>query len=726
MRFLIFISCVALAACTSEPAEGIGGTGGFSGNGNNDGNNDGNNGNNNNGNNNNGNNGGNNGACPDRDRDGYVDKACNARVNGQPRGGDCDDYNNLVNPGRTEDCGNQVDNNCDGQPPARDQACLAACPDQDGDGYVSSACNSNRATGGDCNDQDPTVNPGQLERCGNGKDDDCQGGDLSCRMNCQDNDQDGFGVGSGCYGPDCNDGDRTINAWASEICGDRVDQDCDREDTQCPQDCRDNDRDGFGEGAGCLAFDCNDMNPNINPGARDIPGDGIDQDCNQRDLQLPADCQDLDQDGYGQGRGCLGLDCDDNDPRVHAGRTEVCGNRRDDDCQGGDRPCVTMGQGMCMDQDGDGYGEGACPNGGFDCDERSREINPGAQESCNGVDDDCDMRTDECPHRLQVCAGNACVGSAGAPCGNDNECGPDANLYCNRDIGQCRIRDGEPCDNTEQCNPTAECTVVNACGGDSRCYQARGGQCQDGCDCTGKFVCQNNRCVECSNDAACNQGARDQCTDGGFCVEDEDLGMGGGDGPVERVCEDTCGQFETPEPWNGDGDCDDGGEGSLNGLCALGTDCEDCGPRLVPVNGGGGEQADTLVTLANLMIRCWSAHERASENQGCYELAIPERIMVNGAQQNQLGDADALYDIICENGGNWRQDNGFVGAEGEILGEIMGCGFADIINFWSQQRIVAGGGTICMYFAPAKSGFGFPAGTRAAVVIESCNISHID
>jgi len=41
-------------------------------------------------------------------------------------------------------------------------------------------------------------------------------------------------------------------------------------------------------------------------------------------------------------------------------------------------------------------------------------------------------------------------------------------------------------------------------------------------------------------------------------------------------CTDTC-------QYPGDGECDDGGQGSLTSLCALGTDCTDCGPR-----GGGG------------------------------------------------------------------------------------------------------------------------------------------
>ncbi len=39
-------------------------------------------------------------------------------------------------------------------------------------------------------------------------------------------------------------------------------------------------------------------------------------------------------------------------------------------------------------------------------------------------------------------------------------------------------------------------------------------------------------------------------------------------------------QCETSCPYDGDGECDDGGPGSDTSVCELGTDCSDCGPRL--------------------------------------------------------------------------------------------------------------------------------------------------
>jgi len=135
-------------------------------------------------------------------------------------------------------------------------------------------------------------------------------------------------------------------------------------------------------------------------------------------------CVDNDGDGYGNPASTAcphpELDCDDTDPNVNPGASEgppgaaSCYDRRDNDCDGyvdsADDGCTTA----CIDRDGDGYGNPAstaCPHPGLDCDDDpsrdpavcetcacgtaecapcARCINPGAKEfSGDGIDSNC-------------------------------------------------------------------------------------------------------------------------------------------------------------------------------------------------------------------------------------------------------------------------------------------------------------------------------------------------
>lgn len=101
-------------------------------------------------------------------------------------------------------------------------------------------------------------------------------------------------------------------------------------------------------------------------------------------------CLDLDGDGYGDGTGCAGEDCNDSSPLMYPDAPEVCGNSLDDDCD----DSVDEGCPLCVDADLDGYGEGiGCL--GTDCVDTDPSIYQGAPELCDGKDNDCDFTVDE-------------------------------------------------------------------------------------------------------------------------------------------------------------------------------------------------------------------------------------------------------------------------------------------------------------------------------------------
>ena len=155
---------------------------------------------------------------------------------------------------------------------------------------------------------------------------------------------------------DCDDTDPNINPGAIEIANNEVDEDCDGEALVI-----DEDGDGFNSDE-----DCDDTDANINPGADEIPNNDVDENCDGE-----FDVIDQDGDGFNSNE-----DCDDDDPNINPGAMEIANNEVDEDCDG---------EALVIDEDGDGF------NSDEDCDDTDPNINPGATEIANNeVDEDCD------------------------------------------------------------------------------------------------------------------------------------------------------------------------------------------------------------------------------------------------------------------------------------------------------------------------------------------------
>ena len=128
--------------------------------------------------------------------------------------------------------------------------------------------------------------------------------------------------------------------------------------------------DADGDGYAVDDGDCDDGDPAVHPGATELCN-GVDDDCDG----TAAGEEDADGDAF---RLCHG-DCDDDDATIHPWAAEVPYDGVDNDCSAGD----------LEDVDGDGYRWDGV--GGEDCDDSDAAIHPAAHESpADGVDANCD------------------------------------------------------------------------------------------------------------------------------------------------------------------------------------------------------------------------------------------------------------------------------------------------------------------------------------------------
>ena len=462
---------------------------------------------------------------------------------------DCDDTDDTIYPGAFDICDDSIDQDCDGDD---------LLDDTDGDGYYDVACD-----GDDCDDEVDTINPGvdgdgdgsnvcddcddddsdnfpgNPEVCGDGLDQNCDGGD-----DVGDADGDGY-INEVCIGgDDCDDTDAFFNPGLDqdgdgsnfcedcddssgggdlsspefdEVCGDFLDNDC----SGTPEDL-DADEDGS-IALACGGDDCDDDDPLVNaltdndgdtytvcddcddddatsfPGADEVCDDGVDQDCTGDDLS-----SDVDGDGFLNDLcGDEADDCDDDDPLVNPDAT--------DNCDGIDLNCdeeVTE-----VDEDEDGYYDIEC--GGDDCDDGLQGVHPGVPELCNGFDDNCDGvlhedgEEDADEDGVPVCDGD---------CDDDNaDISPDAPELCDGIDNDCDdtiddgvIRDGdsdghekESCggddcdDSSADTSPTANEDCAD--GQDNDCDELADGDDPDcdfepgGCDCESSLAAGDRR-----------------------------------------------------------------------------------------------------------------------------------------------------------------------------------------------------------------------------------------
>jgi hypothetical protein len=113
--------------------------------------------------------------------------------------GDCDDGDPNISPTANDVVGDGIDQNCDG----------IDGTDLDGDGFASEA-----SGGTDCNDEEETVFPGNLEDCRSELDHDCSGSATDAG-----NDFDGDGlIDKYCdNGTDCDDGDANVRQYCEPM-----------------------------------------------------------------------------------------------------------------------------------------------------------------------------------------------------------------------------------------------------------------------------------------------------------------------------------------------------------------------------------------------------------------------------------------------------------------------------------------------------------------------------
>ncbi|MEC7983828.1 MAG: MopE-related protein [Myxococcota bacterium] len=502
----------------------------------------------------------------------------NRSRSGFDAGTDCDDHDAETFPGSAQE--------------AQEHECMM---DKDGDGFGSDHPPDGFDAGSDCNDWWEDVYPGSIKSncetnlpgplCSN----DCIfGGDGEC------DDGGGNATSNMCsFGADCED------------CGARQDAD----------------GDGYFDGGSyppnnplyTAYLDCDDENENVHPDSFELY-DGIDNNCDGTIDNLMSFGADGDGDGYG-----VGSDCDDADPSTHPQSAHE-----------------EASLGACMrDQDGDGFGDMQASSpitAGTDCDDTDAAIHPDAIDIEDGLDNNCDGIIDnidadgdgydglsDCndsdptvyPNAMEICDGifNDCnhpsYDPSSAPSEETDDDGDfyvECDLNPNTWVGSLMIYGGGDCDDTTpSIGPDAteidEDGIDQNCDGldfnalcTETCTFSMDGYCDDGGANAEYSVCDfGSDCTDCGfRRDADGDGYYDaggvpvdttlvgyvDCDDsnplilpGGIDIDNDGIDQDcDGSDFTDGLCSNTCSLAKNAL-------CED------DSVCAMGTDCSDCGAR---------------------------------------------------------------------------------------------------------------------------------------------------
>jgi len=354
----------------------------------------------------------------------------------------------------------------------------------------------------------------------------------------------------------------------------------------CPG-CIDNDGDGYGIGAGCRGPDCNDNDPSIHPGATEIC-DGVDNNCNGQ----IDDGFDLQSDNSNCGR--CGLACNGGgDDKCCAG-TCVRTNTSRDHCGACGAACNTTGQACCTGSCKNTLAEVAnCGGCGVMCTNDHGALACEASVCKPGCDPgfgDCDMNPrNGCESPLSTidncnACGRACTNQHGETRCANGDCAP----TCALNYGDCDTLRTNGCE-TPLLTTTAHCGACNApcvnehgntsCG-DGQCHPLCGpgfGDCnsnpRDGCETP--TTTATAHCGAC-NQACTNSNGMTRCEDS-LCRPTCAAGFADCNGNPRDGCEtslatvDVCGTCTGP-----DTDCPTGffcNGGTCNKKRPQGTAC---------------------------------------------------------------------------------------------------------------------------------------------------------